>query len=108
MSDFETTPGLDAYASAAQNKVDTDEGADQSVHVPDPRFVDHPLPAGYRVTKGVAFSNMIGREQPVSQTPLTRAEKMFFADGSKSGDEIPRTRQRPGAVYSTELNRFIN
>lgn len=107
MSGSEHTPGLDAFASAAHKKIDVDRDADQGEHVPDLRFVDHPLPAQYRVTKGIAFSNMLGRELPVAQTPLTRAEQMFFTGDSKTVEEIPRTILRPGEVYSTELNRFI-
>lgn len=107
MSGTEHTPGLDAFASATHKNLYIDNDADQAVHVPDLRFVDHPLPARYRVTKGIAFSNMLGRELPVAQTPLTRAELMFFAGDSKTVEEIPRTILRPGEVYSTELNRYI-
>ncbi|HMS30800.1 MAG TPA: hypothetical protein PJ984_00190 [Candidatus Saccharibacteria bacterium] len=107
MSGTEHTPGLDAFASAAHKKIDVDRDPDQAKHVPELRFVDRPLPAKYRVTKGIAFLNMLGRELPVAQTPLTRAELMFFAGDSKTVEEIPRTILRPGEVYSTELNRYI-
>ncbi len=80
MSGFEITPGLDAFASATHKKVDLDNDFDQAENVPGLRFVDHPLPTGYRVTRGIAFIEMIGRELPVTQTPLTRVEQVFFAD----------------------------
>lgn len=107
MSGSEHTPGLDAFASATHKKINVDRDADQVIHVPDLKFVDHTLSESDRVTRGIAFIEMIGRELPATQTPHTRVEQMFFAGDSQTGVEIPRTTLRPGEVYSTELNRFI-
>lgn len=80
MSGFEITPGLDAFASATHKKINLDKDADQVKNVPDLIFVDHNLSESDRVTRGIAFIEMIGRELPVTQTPLTRVEQVFFAD----------------------------
>ncbi len=79
MSAFETTPGLSDFASAARDVLEQQK-KDAGDSLPELRFVDHPLPAVNLVTKGVAFMEMIGREQPLAQTPLTSVERKFFEE----------------------------
>lgn len=78
MSAFETTPGLSDFASAARDNLEQKKDAGNGL--PELRFVDHPLPSENPVTKGVAFMEMIGREQLLAQTPLTPVEQKFFEE----------------------------